>query len=100
MYLGRSPTRSLVIPATVNGTNRWASPSAHRPDRDQARLPVLISANAATKHHYVVACSPGPFVIRVTLAAALVAMVAWVLFTVVFPWVEQVLPFIDASVAD
>jgi hypothetical protein len=40
------------------------------------------------------------FVIRVTLAATLVAMVAWVLFTVVFPWVEQVLPFIDASVAD
>jgi hypothetical protein len=43
---------------------------------------------------------PGPFVIRVTLAAALVAMVAWVLFTVVFPWVEQVLPFLDASVAN
>jgi hypothetical protein len=47
-----------------------------------------------------VACFPGPFVIRVTLAAALVEVVVWVLFTVVFPWVEQALSFLDVSVAE
>jgi hypothetical protein len=36
----------------------------------------------------------------VTFAATLAAMVVWVLFTAVFPSVEQVLPFVDASVVE
>lgn len=41
---------------------------------------------------------PGPFPLRLLLALALVAVVVLVLFTTVFPWAEQSLPFLDVTV--
>jgi hypothetical protein len=36
---------------------------------------------------------PGPFVVKAGLAAGLLAAVVLLLFGVVFPWVEPLLPF-------
>jgi hypothetical protein len=41
---------------------------------------------------------PGPPVVRLVLSAALVAGVVVLLFTVVFPWAENGLPFLDVTV--
>ena len=41
---------------------------------------------------------PGPRPLRVLLALLLVAGVVLLLFTVVFPWAEQALPFLDVTV--
>lgn len=41
---------------------------------------------------------PGPRPLRVFLALLLVAGVVLLLFTVVFPWAEQALPFLDVTV--
>ena len=41
---------------------------------------------------------PGPWPVRTVLAALLAAMVVGLLFTVVFPWAEHALPFLDVTV--
>lgn len=41
---------------------------------------------------------PGPLGVRLAVAAALVLGVVAVLFTVVFPWAEHGLPFLDVTV--
>jgi hypothetical protein len=41
---------------------------------------------------------PGPLSVRLVLSAALVAGVVALLFTVVFPWAEHGLPFLDVTV--
>ncbi|RKS80342.1 hypothetical protein CLV35_0771 [Motilibacter peucedani] len=41
---------------------------------------------------------PGPVAVRLLLALVLVAAVVALLFTVVFPWAEQVLPFTRVTV--
>jgi hypothetical protein len=41
---------------------------------------------------------PGPLPLRIVLAAAIVATVVLLLFTRVFPWAEQSLPFLDVTV--
>jgi hypothetical protein len=41
---------------------------------------------------------PGPLPLRIVLAAAIVAAVVLLLFTRVFPWAEQSLPFLDVTV--
>ena len=41
---------------------------------------------------------PGPTLVRVLVATALVLGVVAVLFTVVFPWAEHALPFLDVTV--
>jgi hypothetical protein len=41
---------------------------------------------------------PGPLPVRLLLALALVAVVVLLLFTTVFPWAEQSLPFLDVTV--
>lgn len=41
---------------------------------------------------------PGPLPVRLLVAAALVAAAVLLLFTVVFPWAETSLPFIDVTV--
>lgn len=41
---------------------------------------------------------PGPWPARVLVSAVLAAGVVLLLFTVVFPWAEQVLPFLDVTV--
>jgi len=41
---------------------------------------------------------PGPLPARLLLAVLLVAIVVLLLFTVVFPWAEDALPFIDVTV--
>ena len=41
---------------------------------------------------------PGPLAARLLLAVLLVAIVVLLLFTVVFPWAEDALPFIDVTV--
>jgi hypothetical protein len=41
---------------------------------------------------------PGPLPVRLTSAVALVAVVVVALFTVVFPWAEQTLPFLHVTV--
>lgn len=41
---------------------------------------------------------PGPLPLRLLLAGALAAAVVAVLFTEVFPWAEQTLPFLDVTV--
>lgn len=41
---------------------------------------------------------PGPFGVRLVLAAAMVCAVVALLFTVVFPWAEHGLPFLDVTV--
>jgi hypothetical protein len=41
---------------------------------------------------------PGPWPVRVLVAVALLVAVVVLLFTVVFPWAEQALPFLDVTV--
>jgi len=41
---------------------------------------------------------PGPVPLRLVLAAALLLAVVALLFTVVFPWAEHGLPFLDVTV--
>jgi len=41
---------------------------------------------------------PGPLVLRIVTALVLVAGVVALLFFVVFPWLEPLLPFNDVSV--
>jgi hypothetical protein len=41
---------------------------------------------------------PGPVLARLVQAAVLVAAVVALLFTVVFPWAEQSLPFLHVTV--
>lgn len=41
---------------------------------------------------------PGPVPVRLLLALALVAATVVLLFTVVFPWAEHALPFLDVTV--
>jgi hypothetical protein len=41
---------------------------------------------------------PGPLPVRLALAVALAAAVVLLLFTTVFPWAEQSLPFLDVTV--
>jgi hypothetical protein len=41
---------------------------------------------------------PGPWPLRGLLAAVLVAAVVVLLFTLVFPWAEHSLPFLDVTV--
>ena len=41
---------------------------------------------------------PGPVPVRLVIALALVAAVVLLLFTTVFPWAEQSLPFLDVTV--
>ena len=41
---------------------------------------------------------PGPMPVRVLYAAALIVLVVLVLFTLVFPWAEDSLPFLDVTV--
>lgn len=41
---------------------------------------------------------PGPLPVRLLLAALLVAGVVALLFTQVFPWAEEALPFLDVTV--
>jgi hypothetical protein len=43
---------------------------------------------------------PGPWIVRVLEATALLAAVLALLFLVVFPWVEPRLPFTDVTVED
>ena len=42
---------------------------------------------------------PGPVPARVGLAAALIAAVVLLLFTLIFPWIETLLPLTDVTVA-
>jgi hypothetical protein len=41
---------------------------------------------------------PGPVSVRLALATGLVVAVVALLFTVVFPWAEHGLPFLDVTV--
>ncbi|MGH8895181.1 MAG: hypothetical protein ACRDWY_18040 [Actinomycetes bacterium] len=41
---------------------------------------------------------PGPFPVRLLAATVLVAVVVLVLFTAVFPWAEDSLPFLEVTV--
>lgn len=41
---------------------------------------------------------PGPTAMRVATAAVLFLLVVVVLFTLVFPWAEHSLPFLDVTV--
>jgi hypothetical protein len=41
---------------------------------------------------------PGPLPLRLAVATALVLAVVALLFTVVFPWAEHGLPFLDVTV--
>jgi len=41
---------------------------------------------------------PGPLPVRLVLSLVLAATVVLLLFTVVFPWAEHALPFIDVTV--
>jgi hypothetical protein len=41
---------------------------------------------------------PGPLPVRLLLALALVGAVVVLLFTTVFPWAEDALPFLDVTV--
>ena len=41
---------------------------------------------------------PGPVPLRLLLALLLAALVVLVLFTTVFPWAENSLPFLDVTV--
>lgn len=41
---------------------------------------------------------PGPLAVRIVCSVALLAVVAVVLFTVVFPWAESMLPFLNVTV--
>jgi len=43
---------------------------------------------------------PGPVVLKLVLSLLLLAGVLWVLFEVVFPWAEEALPFLNATVED
>ena len=42
---------------------------------------------------------PGPLAARLLLAVLLVAITVLLLFTVVFPWAEDALPFLDVTVS-
>jgi len=41
---------------------------------------------------------PGPLALRLLVALALAAAAVLVLFTTVFPWAENALPFLDVTV--
>ena len=41
---------------------------------------------------------PGPWPVRVVLSLVLAGAVVVLLFTVVFPWAEHALPFVDVTV--
>jgi hypothetical protein len=41
---------------------------------------------------------PGPWPVRLLLSVALAGAAVLVLFTVVFPWAEDALPFVDVTV--
>lgn len=41
---------------------------------------------------------PGPWPVRALVALVLAVAVVLLLFTVVFPWAEQALPFLDVTV--
>jgi hypothetical protein len=41
---------------------------------------------------------PGPLPVRVVLSLVLAGAVVLLLFTVVFPWAEHALPFVDVTV--
>ena len=41
---------------------------------------------------------PGPWPVRAVLSLVLVAAAVVLLFTVVFPWAEHVLPFVNVTV--
>jgi hypothetical protein len=41
---------------------------------------------------------PGPWPVRAVLSLVLAALVVLLLFTVVFPWAEHALPFVDVTV--
>jgi len=41
---------------------------------------------------------PGPWPVRVGLSLVLAGAVVLLLFTVVFPWAEHALPFVDVTV--
>jgi hypothetical protein len=41
---------------------------------------------------------PGPLPVRVVLSLVLAGAVVLLLFTVVFPWAEDALPFVDVTV--
>lgn len=43
---------------------------------------------------------PGPWPVRALLALVLAAAVVLLLFTTVFPWAEQALPFLDVTVEE
>jgi hypothetical protein len=43
---------------------------------------------------------PGPTAVRALIALLLVAGIVLLLFTVVFPWIEPLLPFTDVTVDD
>lgn len=43
---------------------------------------------------------PGPWPVRLLLALVLVAATVLLLFTTVFPWAEQSLPFLDVTVEE
>jgi hypothetical protein len=41
---------------------------------------------------------PGPWPVRTVLSLVLAGLVVLLLFTVVFPWAEHALPFVDVTV--
>jgi hypothetical protein len=43
---------------------------------------------------------PGPTLVRLLIALVLIAGIVLLLFTVVFPWLEPLLPFTDVTVDD
>ena len=43
---------------------------------------------------------PGPTPVRALIALVLIAGIVLLLFTVVFPWLEPLLPFTDVTVDD
>ncbi|NHC46437.1 hypothetical protein [Motilibacter aurantiacus] len=43
---------------------------------------------------------PGPLPVRLLLVAVLLAAAVYLLFTVVFPWAESALPFLEVTVDD
>ena len=43
---------------------------------------------------------PGPTPVRLLIALVLIAGIVLLLFTVVFPWLEPLLPFTDVTVDD
>jgi len=41
---------------------------------------------------------PGPVPVKLVIALALIAGIAWLLWTVVFPWADPYMPFNDGAV--